>query len=394
MSYIPLNIAELVGDLQVHQTTVSRILQTPESSNLPKKTDVPVCPGLIHDFKLVQDWFIPTGYAGHERTYCEVCVKNYGLSGKYSKKLSIRNNGCNCESYLMVSGIDNGIFNVSIWSSDLRTLYRSENNTVCIPSGKFSVLITYNIKKFKKVKRLFKATVKMGDIILYKSPLTRENVLGQNIIHFINSHSSKETDKYIKFMSALDDTEKVISDSIITVSIDVFEIIESQFSTVTNKDLGTLEYKDGKLYQDVKYRIADRLEQQQEYINPTINVGIKKFTKKPIEFTFNLVSMLPENDPTFNTSSISTLKIISNAFKKNLKKMDDEEQIANILEHKRYSFTNHLTALYTNISEEIDTISEKIANIPDELNDMLECVLSSDEEDYMSEVPRAGTGNL
>lgn len=235
------------------------------------------CPGLERE-TIVRDWYVPDGYESSDRTYCGFCVRKYGLDGE--KCESLRDKRCNCDSFLEMSGIDNSIFNISIWSTDQSTFYQGVKREdgkyfVSLPSGKFCILIS-NLQRTRKgqPQKLFRCKVRdcdSGEIITV-STLALRSVMLTPEFTFINNK------KYYN------DREVFSLNTSINIEIDVFNVARAKFNNLNDASLGTVEIND-----DGDYVFAESEHIRVSYDNELTKMKARStyhpFTKSPIIFT-------------------------------------------------------------------------------------------------------------
>lgn len=283
---------------------------TSDLSRESKKEDL-VCPGLVHEISS-QKWFVPPGYSSDERTYCETCVKNYGLECKLSKSATLYSR-CNCESYLEVNKMDNKIFNISIWSDDYRTFkIADDENNVPMPTGKFHILITYDQKKYKKHKRIFQATIYLHNKKIWVSPKTTHSIIARDIGYFINK-GSPLTDLFSSYY--MKDGLNLFTDGQLKVCIDVFNVTKNEYKNATDHDFGKLILRKNKYYQESKIGVKYE-HPEQKYMHCFPDFATELYTKNPIEMTFNLKSIPCSEDKDINTIT----KTLANTIIKDIKR--------------------------------------------------------------------------
>lgn len=273
-----------------NQTNVSTIpVSTPSLSPLPNQQLLP-CPGLIRSVSHRTKWYIPEGYHSSERLYCGYCVKKYNISNsKYDPNLS--RNQCNCDSFLLKSGIDNGIFNISVWDPSLRTFYTAENdNTINIPSTKFKILIYRYVNDNKQ---MFKVTFKNknGDI-LHQTCLTRLSVMTPEFL-FLNT-----SDKKILLGLKVGGLKKVltVNDQIIC-EIEIYQA-RDRVIDATDHNFGLVRFNDN-LTPLSDEKIVDEFSDKHSLLN--FNKECYLFSKKPLIVKLNFNGVVRDMDPNIDT---------------------------------------------------------------------------------------------
>lgn len=142
---------------QMHNISTVRNHRT---ANIPAPAPIPPCPGLRSVTDEGHTWFVPRGETTASCTYCQECRDRYRLDAMQTDVQG----STNCDSFLVRNKIDNGVFNISFWSKDLRTLLPATENAVQLASGQeFAVLVHGNLKD----KQHFRYRIRVADTDKY-----------------------------------------------------------------------------------------------------------------------------------------------------------------------------------------------------------------------------------
>lgn len=279
------------------------------------------CPGLHHDSGY-RHWYVPEGFSTQERTVCESCVIKYDIYSKYTlTDLGVKQK-CSCDAHLMVNEMENDMFNVSIWSQDMRTFAAARKETlpdgkseltVKMPSGPFNILIEYNIKKYPQT-RLFRARVYTDGVLIWTSPTALKSVMGSDVGTFLNiAHPlSSHVGGLAPFESSID----IMTNCRLEVEIDVFNITEPDYSTISNTDVGEFVYKNGSTLRSENIVVSFECPSNQLKHLTTSNTYVP-YTKKPIVLGCQMVSVPVSEDTKYSVTGNQCLLNLKNIVRRN-----------------------------------------------------------------------------
>ncbi len=263
-----------------------------EAPNSVSEAQCPSCPGL--NIRNIGDhWIVPSGSTSSEVTYCTQCSKKYGLVGEPYK-----NSGrCNCDSYMVVNKIDNGIFNVSLWSEDLHTFYPTTKS-----AGIFNARLKYGTKfaifihgRLKKT-QCFRYTIKISDGVT-------ERILHQETTYVFKTIITRKGEKNVNcvfFNSGMPGLEFLTKHNVVTEKskliflFDIYEYKIKDFGEHTNQCFGSFELNDNDMpvYKKIPGKLPDLAiwdyDGKPQKILPYTD--FIKFTKRPMTIEINLVA--------------------------------------------------------------------------------------------------------
>jgi hypothetical protein len=226
-------------------------------NRIPKTTKE--CPGLTRTS--FGKWWVPNGETASSCTYCDFCKNKYNIQNV--SLFTSTNSNCNCDYYKISKNLDFSLFNISLWSRDLKNNYTlskystKDNSIFNVPSGKrFNILIdgsklpqlqAYSIK----ITLLNDNGLKHEIYVIDTNNSDNVYITGSLLIKNIGNHSNNE----IMFVSKPKNIDinshewRIVAENIpnkIQVEINVFNILKKDMSTISNTSIGTYS-TNGKL---------------------------------------------------------------------------------------------------------------------------------------------------
>lgn len=267
------------------------------NAHMTRMNETPItCPGLVHE-PGGPEWYVPDDYSVAERTYCRGCVQKYNIPN--CKPIRSMGN-YSCEGYLHDKGIDNGIINISLWSTDQRKHYPVVNGVVKIPSGIFHVHVYHDITRFRSAVRPFTATLVLNGRKVVTSPVTRSSYIFTGF-KFINSDHPVNS-----VLQRVGSQGKVTSDCKLEVNILFHELTKVDHMTLSGQDLGRFTYNGEHL--GSTERIAKiYAHPNMEYQDLPVGVKVVPFSKVPMVLGCNIESLplLEDTDVAYSASSVA-----------------------------------------------------------------------------------------
>ena len=273
----------------------------------------PRCPGLNKVTGRNYKWIVPHGSRPEDETYCEECTNKLGITGDIHRPLS--NNQCNCDGFMKLNNIDNGIFNISLWEPELYNFFHtdvideSQNlYRAIIPSGqKFSIMIhTYNKKKQAFRYEIFYQKNGSEELVSYGS---ESKIYTLNSTFITNTKGSKRinfayVDSNNKAWCLLDkidreDLTNCLNNTLfkpgdkMIIKIHIYDIVEHDFTKDSYKNIGSYSFTSSRTIIPKSSSCSLALEQQcydsKSYVT-FARTDHTLFTKKPLEFTIEFAT--------------------------------------------------------------------------------------------------------
>lgn len=315
---------------------------------------IPKCPGLNKVSGRKYKWIVPHGSSPDEVTYCEECTKKLGITGDIHRPLS--KGKCNCDGFMKLNNIDNGIFNISLWEPELYCFFHtdvideSQNlYRALLPSGqKFSIMIhTYNKKKQAFRYEVFYQKKGSDEMISYGS---------ESKIYTLSSSfvTNPKGNKKINFAYVDSDNKgweilnKINSEEIVTglnktlikpgdricIKLHIYDIVNHDFMKDSYKDIGNYSLTSNKTI--IPKSSPCLALEQHSYDSKSYMTFARTdhtlFTKKPLEFIieFSTDKTQPDTSDILLNSAVTKLVVkkssMINTMKQNLLNSENELQ--------------------------------------------------------------------
>ena len=312
----------------------------------------PRCPGLNKVTGRNYKWIVPHGSRPEDETYCEECTNKLGITGDIHRPLS--NNQCNCDGFMKLNNIDNGIFNISLWEPELYNFFHtdvideSQNlYRAIIPSGqRFSIMIhTYNKKKQAFRYEIFYQKNDSEELISYGS---ESKIYTLNSTFITNPKGSKKvsfayvdsSNKAWELLDKIDreDLTNGLNNTLIKpgdkmiIRIHIYDIVEHDFTKDSYKNIGNYSFTSSRTI--IPKNSSCLALEQQSYDSKSYMTFARTdhtlFTKKPLEFTIEFATdkMVEDKSNILLNSAMSKLVVkrssMINMMRKKLEASEEE----------------------------------------------------------------------
>lgn len=232
------------------------------------------CPGLNFLNSSSYEWYSVEGYNTGQRTICGQCKTNCDIDCIYTRLTG----SANCDSYYYSNKADNGIFNYSIWSSNKKICYNSNEtgDVEFLSSDKFHLLISgYTLKENQYY------TYKIyrnGELILSSPANTfyRSTELISDF-YFLNK---KVPYNYLKNNCIFG------SGDCLKIDVEVHKLVFKD-PFLKQGDLGNVILENGIIYTNKTGFISEGYDPVKISKGLPLNYEMEPFTHKPISYSFN-----------------------------------------------------------------------------------------------------------
>lgn len=313
---------------------------------------IPKCPGLNKVSGRNYKWIVPHGSTPEDETYCEACSNKLGITGDIHRPLS--NSQCNCDGFMKLNNIDNGIFNISLWEPNLESFFHTdaidENlYRVVVPSGqRFSIMIhTYNKKNQAFRYEVFYQKKGCDELISYGS---ESKIYTLHSSFVTNPKGSKKinfayVDSDNKGWDILDkiDREETVNGlnntlikpgDRICIKLHIYDIVKHDFMKDSYKNIGNYSLTNNKTI--IPKSSPCLALEQHSYDSKSYMTFARTdhvlFTKKPLEFNIEFATdkTKPDSSDILLNSAITKLVVkkssLVNTMKHNLMTSEKELQ--------------------------------------------------------------------